>query len=242
MSRKDINPDLYGCWLTNRSTYSKEYEFPEVYAFVDEKIDYLCLPGEKSKLESGNNNCLCFYVDDNRFDTIDGLYNAIIYRDNKKLKKYKEKYKDIKYVISPDYSTYVELSKAWIVNQINKARIVTLWFQLEIGCVAIPNITFSIEEYDDICLEGIVEGSTVAISMKSLMQKSEMRIRTKEVIKKVVDRIHPLMIVVYSVAKDDNTIKYFDYAIKNDVDICIPNNTLKEANENKRKNKNGQRE
>jgi len=155
---------------TLKSTYSKEYEFHEVYAFVDEKIDYLCLPGEKRKLESNKNSCLCFYVDDSRFDTIDGLYNAIIYRDNRKLDKYKEKYKDIKYVISPDYSTYIGLSKAWIVNQINKARIVTLWFQLEIGSVAIPNITFSIKEYDDICLEGIVEGSAVAMLMKSLMQ------------------------------------------------------------------------
>jgi len=66
-----------------------------------------------------------------------------------------------------------------------------------------------------------------------------MRNRAKEIIKKVVDKIHPLMIVVYSVAKDDNTIKYFDYAIEKNVSICIPDNTLKEANGNKRKDKNG---
>lgn len=241
MKRREIDPDLYGCWLTNKSTYSKNHEFPIVYAKIDNKIEFLCLPGEKYELENLGNTCLCFYVDDHRFDTLNGLYNAIIYKDQKLLDHYYNKYKNLKYVITPDYSTYYGLSKAWIINQINKARTVTLWFQKIAKCICIPNITFSIEEYDNICLEGIQKESAVAISLKGLMQNDILRKRTIDVIKKVVDQIVPSRIIVYTDAINKNTIKFFEYAEKHNIPIDIPNNTLKERNENRWRIRHGQR-
>lgn len=45
------------------------------------------------------NTCVCFYQYDHVFDGIHGLYNSIIYQDKERLEKFRERFKNVKYII-----------------------------------------------------------------------------------------------------------------------------------------------
>ena len=176
MNKKNRNFDLYGCYVSNKIGYSENYEFCLNYCEINSDIDYICLFKKEKNKYKINNVCLSYYVYDDYFDKPDGIYNAIIYKDQKLLAKYKDFLSNFKYVICVDYSTYIGLAKYIIIGQIAKARIVCQWINDNVeGCTCIPNITFSFEEYDDICLEGIIEGSAVAISLEGCLKNKLLR-------------------------------------------------------------------
>ena len=231
MSKRNKNFDLYGCYVANKIGYSDNYEFCLNYCRIESDIDYICLFEKEKDKYNMNNVCLSYYVYDDYFDKPDGLYNAIIYKDNKLLEEYKEFLSQFKYVICIDYSTYIGLAKYIIIGQIAKARIVCQWINDNVeGCTCIPNITFSFEEYDDICLEGIVKGSAVAISLEGCLKKKLLRQRLDDIIPKVVDRIKPQCILIYNVSAKTDIYSIFQYAVDNNIRLIIPKTLMGERN------------
>lgn len=218
--------------LINQARTVGDFEFPCVPCYSNIKPNYLVLYKDIREYTKTNNTCLCFYENDIHFDGINGLFNAIYYGDNKLLNKYKERFKNIKYVIAPDYSELGDLPFIENVYRIYKARLVSLWLLLECNIQVIPNITYASEDYFAIMLDGIRESKTVAISTKGVLINKEEKDLLIMAIKYVVDNMPNLeTIVVYSVStNDDNVIKLFDCAIVKGVDVVIPNNLLKERN------------
>ena len=233
MSRfNKIDHDFYGAYIGNVNGYSNNLNYCLNYVLIDDSIDYICLYGEKENYSKTPNTCLAYYVFDKYFEGVDGLYNSIIYKQKERLEEYKQFFSQFRYVISIDYSTYMSMGKNVIINQIAKSRIVCAWINNNVpGCTCIPNITFSLEEYDDICLEGIVEGSSVAISLVSCLNNKEMRYRLDTIIKKVVDIIKPKNILVYTESVKTDIYQVFKYAIDNQIQLIIPSNKMKARNE-----------
>jgi hypothetical protein len=228
--RMNRDHDLYGYYVSNKVGYSKDYHFCLNYCHVEDEIDYICLLGEKRNYHKTENTCLGNFVYDYHFDTIDGIYNAIIYKQNELLASIKEFLNQFKYVINYDYSTYMSMGKNIIINQITKSRIVCQWINEYTNATCIPVITFSLKEYDNICLEGIVRGSAVAISLESCLQSKEMRDRLTCVIKKVVDSIRPECIVIYTTSVKTDIYSMFKYAVDNNIKLVIPSTLMNERN------------
>lgn len=218
--------------LINQARTVGDFEFPNVPCYSNIKPDYLVLYKDIREYTKTNNTCLCFYEDDIYFDGINGLFNAIYYGNKRLLVKCKERFRNIKYAIAPDYSDLGDLPYIENVYRIYKARIVSLWLLLECNIQVIPNITYASEDYFDIMLDGIKESTTVAISTKGVLKDKQEKDLLITAIKYVVDNMPNLeTIVVYSVStNDDNVIKLFDYERVNDIDVVIPNNLLKERN------------
>ena len=83
--------------FTNRTYLIGKFDLPYVTCSDDVNLDYLALYSETNNYYKTENTCVCFYLYDNKFDGIKGIYNAIYYNDEKLLAKYKERFKGVKY-------------------------------------------------------------------------------------------------------------------------------------------------
>ena len=228
---------------TNQTYLMGEYDLP--YATCPNLIciDYFALFSETYNYQKTNNTCVCFYQYDNEFDGINGLFNAIYYREEKLLEKYKNRLKNVKYVVAPDYSQCGDIPRIENIYRLFKSRIVSNWLLLECNIVVIPNITYANENYFDVMLSGMEDTEIVAISTKGSIKEPKEKELLLKAIKYTTDNLHQLKkFFVYSVCSSDDTIhKLFEYPSSKGIEIVVPSNTLKERNVASRKaRQNGQ--
>ncbi len=217
--------------LSNKTQVTGEYDFPVLHCDTDTVPDYLALYNQPGQYHRTANTGVCFYRYDNAFDGIYGLFNAIYYHDRNLLAYYKERFRDVKYIISPDYSQFGDLQKVENLYRLWKARIVSLWFILELGAIVIPNVTYISADTFPLFFSGIEECSVVAFSTKGHIRRSEERELLKQAVRYAVDHLPLKIIVVYSVCGSDETsLSLFGYAIDKGVRIVIPENSLRERN------------
>jgi len=229
--------------LTNKTYNCGKFDLPYVKCPNLVNPSYLALYSETCNYQKTNRTFICFYQYDVKFDNIKGLFEAIYHNDEKLLAKYKERFKNVRYAIAPDYSEVGDIPRIENVYRLFKSRIVSLWLWLECNIIVIPNITYANENYFDIMLDGMQDTEVVSFSVKGSMKKKTERELLLKAIKNVVDNLKKLKkIIVYSVSVDDNkVITLFKYAYLKGIEIVIPNNILKERNViNKEKKTDGQ--
>lgn len=217
--------------LTNKTYCEGEYSLPTLYCDTDIIPDYLALYTQPCDYHRTALTGICFYVYDNAFDGINGLFNAIYYNDRCLLDYYKSRFSGVRFFISPDYSQFGDLQKIENLIRLWKARIVTLWFILELHAVAIPNFTYISEETFPLFCTGLEHCSVVAFSTKGHVRYARERALLKAAVKYAVDHLSLNTIVVYSVCgRDETTLKLFSYAIEKGIRVVIPANSLRERN------------
>lgn len=228
--------DIYGYYILNRMEESKTFGLAMIGDFHDEYPDYIALANQPGYFHKTNNTCIAFYIDDLKFDNIDSLYLAIIHKNVKLLKYYKWYFRNIKYIIGPDYSVFGNFKKSTIIHQLEKETIVLGWFVFEVGVIAYPNITYGLKDTFCLCLENIYYGSNVAISFKGSIDNKINEKLLEDAIKYLVDKINPKAIIVYTVASNKKTYRILNYAIKHNVKIIVPENSLRNSNLKRVKN------
>ena len=156
---------------TNQTYLVGKYDLPYVRCTDIVNPDYLALYSEVKNYKKTDNTCVCFYQYDNEFDGIKGIFNAIYYHDESLLTKYKERFKDVKYAISPDYSQCGDIPRIENLYRLFKSRLVANWLLLECGVIVIPNITYANENYFDVMLDGMENVEVVAFSVKGSIRE-----------------------------------------------------------------------
>ncbi|MCQ2510086.1 MAG: DUF4417 domain-containing protein [Lachnospiraceae bacterium] len=222
----------YGIADILNKTILNEYHLPIHHCDPRVYPDFIALNAEKAKFHQTPATALGFYSYDRTFDKIDGLYNAIYYNDKRLLKKYKKLYADIRFVIGPDYSLFDNI---WIYeneSRLLKIRVIMLWFLMEIGAIVIPNAIYidsnKLPEY----LSGFEKCTVMCFSTKGQVRYARNRARVKETVKYVVDHFPLKMILVYSACgKDDTSLKLFEYATSQGIEVRIVDNTLRRQNQ-----------
>ncbi len=218
-------------YLTDRTYPVGKYGIPAVYCNTDVYPDYLALYNQTGYYHKTISTAVCFYQYDIVFDKIDGIYNAIYYGEKQLLNYYKERFRGVKFFISPDYSMFGDIDMAGNLNQLKKSRIVSLWLSNELGAIVIPNLSYVSENDFDIYFSGLEKCSVVAISLKSHVRRASERRLTVSAVKYAVQHLPLKAIVVYSACGNDRTVySVLKYAMDNNVKIIIPNNSLREVN------------
>ena len=231
--------------ILNRCQLEEKLDLPIISCFSVVNIDYIASYSDVSEYHKTDNTCLSFYEYDSKFDGIKGLYNSIYYNLNKELEKYKERFKNIKYAISPDYTLSGDMGIDEQIFRISKARRVSAWFTLECNIIVIPNFTYSDEKYFELSIVGIEDTEIIAVGLKgSLKEKVERELLIKA-IAYAVDNLKQLKkILIYSTSiYDEKIYKLFSYATSQGIELLIPENKLKLNNlrlKNERGDKNGQ--
>ena len=218
--------------LINKTTCCGMYDMPKVLSPKYVNIDYLALYSDRYEYNKTNNTCVCFYEYDNVFDSKNGLFNAIYNNDIKLLNKYKERFKDVLYFISPDYSICGDIPENRNINNVFKSRFVSLGLTLLFDKLVIPNITYSSRKSFTYMLDGLEDCNVVAFSTKGSLKDIRQKELLIEAIKYTVDHLHKLIqIVVYDVSINDSIITdLFKYARSKGIEVSIPNNLLKTRN------------
>ena len=217
--------------LLNKAILNK-YHLPVHHCNPSIYPDFIALNTEPSKFHHTSRTALGFYSYDRSFDKIDGLYNAIYYRDKELLRSFREQYKDIKFVIGPDYSIFDNVWNYENKSRLFKIRIAMLWFVLETGAVVIPNAIYASLDRLPEYLSGFENCTVMCFSTKGHVRNSKDRRRVKETVKYVVDNFPLKVLLVYSVCGNDATsLKLFNYAASNGVEVRIVNNTMRERNQ-----------
>lgn len=229
--------------LSNKTISSGNMDLPTIYCKISTFPDFIALYSEVSLYNKTNCTAIAFYEYDDDFDGKYGLYWAIYYNVEERLIEFKKRFKEVKYVIIPDFSELGDIHKIENDYRLFKGRIVGLWFIFEIGAIVIPNITFPTAESVDYALDGYEESSVVAISTKGHMNSSNKIKRLKRNVHLTIDKLSKLdTIIVYDVfSSNNNTLDVFSYAIEKGIKVIIPENTLKIRNEllyNKKHNNN----
>lgn len=225
MNEEIKNYGLYYTMITNQSTVDGDDEIPVLPCFLTEEPDYLCLYGNPADYNKTEKTCVCFYEYDAEFDGINGLFSAIYYGNKKLLDYYRERFKNVRMIIEPDYSQVRNVEIIEKKYRMFKARVVGLWFLVERGICVIPNLNYSNVESFEYMLLGIKKSTMIAISLKGIMGKTSEEELLKKVIKYTVDNSDVKCFVVFSTGRIDEKVdSYFEYATKKGVRHVIPDN------------------
>ncbi len=223
--------NLYYTNLTNQTLLEGVDEYPTLPCELETSPNYLCLYGEVKDYFKTNLTCVCFYQYDNKFDGIHGLFNAIYYDNEKLLRFYKERFKNVKMVIEPDYSQVRDIEIIENKYRQFKARIVGLWFLLELKIPVIPNINYANKYSFEYMTDGIHHAKMLAISLKGIMGKSDEERLLVEAIRNAVDNTEVKKFIVYTTGIIDSKVdEYFKYAKENNIEYVIPDNSMRIRN------------
>ena len=216
---------------TNKTHSCGEKDLPALYCKTEVYPDFLALYSEPSLYHKTDRTGVCFYQFDSVFDGKRGLYEAIYHDDAARLDYFKKRFQGVKFIIAPDYSEFGDIHAIENEYRLFKARVVAIWFMVEIHAVVIPNISFPTERSADFALDGYEECSVVAISTKSHLKDPTEYKRLLWKIRYTVDRLDLKAIIVYDVCGSDaKVMDCFAYAISKGIEIIIPENTLKARN------------
>ena len=232
-SRQTLSKLLNFSYLnyTNRTHSCGVKDLPALYCKTEVYPDFLALYSEPKLYHKTDRTAVCFYQFDSVFDGKRGLFEAIYHDDTARLSYFKKRFEGVKFIIAPDYSEFGDIHVIENEYRLFKARIVALWFIVEINAIVIPNISFPTERSAEFALDGYEECSVVAISTKSHLQSPVEYERLLWKIRYTVDHLELKAIVVYDAcSSDDKAIECFTYAISKGIDVIIPDNTLKSRN------------
>ncbi len=218
--------------LTQKTLPVGELDLPALYCSTDIVPDYLALYSQPDTYHKTALTGICFYLFDKQFDGVNGLFNAIYYNCKKLLDFYKERFKNVKFVLSPDYSQFGDMHRWDTLFRLAKARIVALWFMVELGAVVIPSATYVAEDSFPLYFAGLENCQVVAFSTKGHIRNAAERRLLKAAVQYAVDHLPLKTIVVYSVCgKDSTSLKLFRYAIDHGINVVIPQNSLRDRNQ-----------
>ncbi len=160
---------------TNETYSCGPFDFPYITNVKVPTLDYIALYSDKREYHKTPNTAVAFYEYDNIFDGINGLFNAIYYDHQALINKYKERFKGVKYVISPDYSQCGDVQVIENLYRYFKAAIVSLFFILELDIEVIPNITYASKDYFPYMLNGIEDVEVICFSLVGSYKNLEQR-------------------------------------------------------------------
>lgn len=147
------------------------------------------------------------------------------------MKKFKERFKGVKFFISPDYSLLGDIDDIENHYRIKKARIVSLWLTKELGAIVIPNITYPTIDSLWFYLDGLETCSVVAFSTKGYVGDTIEREFLTEAVKQTVDKLPLKAIVVFDSCGDNEAVdEIFAYAMEKGIKIVVPDNIMKMRN------------
>lgn len=219
--------------IANKAICSGEFDMPTISCNTTIYPDFLALDSEPGLFFKTPLTGVCFFRYDDKINGLNGLYNAIYYKDAERLHYYEEKFRGVKFIIDIDPSECGDIHRIENLYRIFQRRIVSIWFTVTLGAIVIPLISYSNESFFEDMLQGIQENcSVVAFSTKGSVKKNSERRLLEKAIVYAVDHLSLKTIVVYSACGDDQRIKdIFNYPISKGIQIVIPQNTLRERNQ-----------
>ena len=195
------NYDVFHSFLVEDADYEGYIELPKIK--TSNLIPKKLVPFSKAMSKTWKDfDCwVMFYEHDVKFER---LWNNP--------KRYLEKLKRFKGVISPDFSLYRNMPLVMQQWNTYRSRALAVWLQNN-GIEVIPNVRFGDERTFSFCYDGIEENKTVAVGTHGCIKRKEDKIFFKIGLARMVQRLSPKNIIVYGSAPDSIFKPYKDMGI-----------------------------
>ena len=224
---RDNFKDIFGVYFLESLSFEGDYDMPVVGNFDDiSVIDYIALYSDTSEYNKTENTCVAFYQYDHVFDGVHGLYNSIIYKDEERLNKFRERFKRVKYIIAPDYSLFGDFPNALQIFNVYKSRVCMCWLIVNTSAKILPNVRWTFPFSFEYCFDGIMKGSNIAIGVLGQIQNKENKKMFLDGLKVAIDRIEPKRILVYGFITESNFDELFGYAKSKGIKIIVPHSKI----------------
>lgn len=219
--------DIFGVYFLKALSFEGDYDMPIVGNFNDiSVIDYIALYSDTSEYSKTENTCVAFYQYDHVFDGIHGLYNSIIYQDEERLNRFRERFKRVKYIIAPDYSLFGDFPNALQIFNIYKSRVCMCWLIANTNAKVIPNVRWTHSFTFEYCFDGIMKGSNIAVGVLGQIHNKDNKKMFLKGFKEAIDEIEPSCILVYGFVTNNNFDEIFGYAKSKGIKIIIPHSKI----------------
>ena len=188
--------------MVNNAEYAGDMEMPRIR--TSKEIPSRLVTFSKAMSQKWNDfDCwVVFYEHDQKFEKL--------WRNPK---KYLNKLKKFRGVISPDFSLYRNMPLCMQVWNAYRGRALASWFQ-ETGIEVIPNVRFGDERTYFFCFDGIEKNKTVSVGTHGCIKKKEDKLFFKIGLAQMVHKLSPETIIVYGRAPDSIFKTYKDMGIK----------------------------
>lgn len=223
--------------LTNQTVCVGRFDLPKIFCEIDEYPDYLALYSQPCEYHKTPNTCVTFYDYDVKFDGRDGLYEAIYWKDEKRLEEFKNRFRGVKYFISPDYSQCGDVPAYHNINRLGRSREVAIWLSLNTEASVIPNMPCCCEEDLEFFCDGLEEVTVVAFSTKGRTDKQiDIDLLEKSVLVAIEKLPKLKAIIVYDTSVANELVdKLFAPARVKGIRVIVPDNILKQRNSRRAK-------
>jgi hypothetical protein len=189
--------DVFNAFLLENAEYSGELEIPVVKNIKIESPKKLIKFSEIFR-SSDFNAYVHFYEDDCKFEKI-----------WKNPKRYLERLKKFKGVISPDFSIYRDMPLIMQYWNIFRSRAIATWLK-DNGINVIPNVRTGDERTFEIACEGIEKNSIIAIGSHGCIKCKADRAFFQKGLEHIINSLSPKIIILYGAKPDSIFNKYED--------------------------------
>ena len=217
---------------TNLTKKVGDLDMPYICCGVVPELDYLATYSQPSTYYKTQSTAVSFFEYDICFDGLYGLWNAIAFDVAELQEFYQERFKGVRYFISPDFSKAGDASEVENQHRTFRSRICSIWLTVNTDAVVIPLVSCANRTGMKYMLDGMEDCNVVAFNLKGALGNPKQLKILKESVRYTVDHLIKLeCIVVYSASPDHDKVReVFDYAIQNGIRIQIPDNMLQSRN------------
>lgn len=158
-----------------------------------------CSDTKTNDSENNKKRGVHFFVDDYRFN---GIYD----HPERTLPRYSQ----YAFLLSPDYSTYSDMSMWRQLENVAKNRWVGAYWQSK-GLTVIPTVSWGLAQSFDFCFDGIEKNATVAVGMIGCKRSKLLFMRGYNA---MLEKIEPSKIICFGTpfAEMDGNIVAVDYS------------------------------
>lgn len=193
--KKDIK-DTFGAYLLEQAQFSGYYDMPAINVKVDFIPKHVIAYSQISSEKIEPNTICHFYEFDYKFDGRDGVWNSMIQGTYFKRGFNLEKLQNLTGIISPDYSTYMDMPRIMQIWNIYRSR--TVCYRLnQLGYKCIPNVRWTDEESYKYAFDGIAEGSAVAVGTLGCSKEEYDKYLFINGFEELITRVKPSLIIIY---------------------------------------------
>lgn len=196
------NYDVFNSFLVSNAEYDGNMEIPRIRTSKEVPNKIVTFSKAMSQKWNDFDYWVVFYEHDQKFEKL-----------WKNPKKYLNKLKKFRGVISPDFSLYRNMPLCMQVWNTYRGRALASWFQ-ENGIEVIPNVRFGDERTYSFCFDGIEKNKTVSVGTHGCIKKKEDKVFFKVGLAQMVHKLSPETIIVYGRVPDSIFKPYKDIGIK----------------------------
>ncbi len=142
-------------FLRNQFEPSGRWKYPIIrkQSLVSAPIELIACSDTRKNDQCNTHKGVHFFVDDFRFE---GIYRHP--------ERTLEKYKQYRFLLTPDFSVYADMPDWRQIESIGKTRWCGAWWQAH-GLTVYPTVAWGRFSSYEFCYDGIEEGSVVAVGM-----------------------------------------------------------------------------